>query len=152
MDALTDFLTSANPAIYGVSSVLLREWLNGSTFPLMACLTFVLAWTLGETWRTHGRGWSRLDGIPVLCTLFWLFLADTIRSGLVWATLWYENDGLSSAFLNPIRPIGFTLSAVFMLIGGLRLVRIITPRGWGERGWIWTVAVIVGFVVTTHFM
>jgi hypothetical protein len=98
------------------------------------------------------RSWRTVPGIHTACALWWVFIAETYRTGAVWAL--YQlgkreaDTGAFFAGAGYASSIGY-LIAGFSLIGGLlRAIYIFTPPEWKRRVWVYASIAAVVFVLT----
>lgn len=140
-----------------VYNLLIREWLNGSLLPLSLSLAFIIGVYLYNTWRAHGGGWTwawtNAQGMKVSCAMFWLFSAESIRAGTVWALLRIANDGQRvTDVLDFYVNIAFIAGAVGLIGAFLRCNFLFTPERWGHRYWLGSLVVTIIFLFLSEFL
>lgn len=134
------------------SNLIIREWLNGSLFPLSFFLTFAVVTFINDTRLEIGRGWARAPGIPTACALAWVFLCETIRAGGVWFILRLQNDGHVVPIWIQKSINGLFIFAAFALILViLRCTYLFSPPRWGNRYWVLSAIVTAWFLLISHF-
>lgn len=134
------------------SNLLIREWLNGSLFPLSAFLTWVILVFINDTRLEIGPGWSKTDGIPTACALSWIFFCETIRAGGVWIILRTQNDGyLVPLYVQWTINAAFIFSATAMVVTILRCTYLFSPPRWGHRYWVASAITTLAFLLLSHF-
>lgn len=136
------------------NQAMIREMINGSTMILclvLALMIFVFMWDtmieymdkrVGFTpvaWLRSRHEWSNAPGVPTACALWWVFAAESYRTGSVW-TLYQmgklEND--NGAFFAPagyFTSYGYLLAGVALIGGLLRAIYIFTPPEWKSKVW-----------------
>lgn len=134
------------------ANLIIREWLNGSLFPLSAFLTYVILTFINDTRIEVGKGWSRTEGIPTACALAWIFFCDTIRAGGVWVILRTQNDGhVLPMYMQWIINVAFTFSAAALIVTILRCTYLFSPPRWGHRYWVASAITTLLFLLISHF-
>lgn len=142
-------MTAISNPIYG--NVVIREWLNGALFPLSLSLAFIISVHLWDVWKENGRGWTRLPGVKVSCSFWWLFCAESVRAGIVWVLLRIQNDGQAvTETLGLAASWGFVFGATALIGAFLRTIYTLTPARWGHRYWIAAVAISVLFLILSE--
>ncbi len=139
------------------SSKVAREWLNGGLLPINLSLVIVIGIFLWRSWRDHvGPGpWWKGWGVPTACALFWIFFADGLRAGLVWALLRVET-GQRPPFeiRNYISPetinVGLSVAGIIGVLASLRCVYLFTPPRWGHWGWFSTMLLTAAWLAFIH--
>lgn len=132
-------------------NLIIREILNGALLPLSVSLAVILSVSLFETWRRHGPGWTSLPGIKVSCAMWWLFLCEAIRAGIVWVLLRIQNDNqVVPCALDFAVNIGFVFGASGLIVAFLRCIYLITPPRWGHTYWLLTVTIMASFLLLSH--
>lgn len=141
----------------------IREFINGACMILFLTLTIMVAvfmWdSLVETLakRQPVRSWRAVPGIEVACALWWVFLAETYRTGAVW-TLYQvgrrsnETTGTFFAGAGYASSVGYLLAGVFLIGGLLRAIYIFTPPEWKRRVWVYASVGAVLFVLSPTFL
>lgn len=137
------------------NSKIIREWLNGGLVPLNVSLVIVIGLFLFDTFRLHGRGWSKVEGVRTACTLWWIFLADGIRAGLAWSLLRIEVGGRppfdAHRFLSPDNiNLGFIFAGIIAVCASLNCIRLFTPPKWGHWYWIASAVSTAAWLLFTH--
>lgn len=139
------------------TNLVLREWLNGSLFPLSANLAFIIGVFLWDSWlysiaHPDGSRWWKMDGVPTACALFWIFSLESLRAGSVWIILRITNDGHEvphwvREFTNVLLVVGGAGLAIMIL----RCTYLFTPPRWGNRFWLYSLATTLAFLLLSHF-
>ena len=130
------------------STRLLREFWNGSWFVLSSVMALMLAAFLirrffTPDWRIR-EGWYDDLGTQTGIALFVFVSGSAMRALWVWVLLGCQNHG------GDCRPIiefswMMQIADIVGLIGGLCLIRILSPRSW--LPWSWLSAAFVAGVV-----
>ena len=141
---------------------LIREVINGTCMILFLTLTLMIGIFMWDTIidsmgaRTVHRNWRSVPGIHTACALWWVFLAESYRTGAVWSL--YQlgkreaDTGTFFAGAGYASSIGYLLAG-FALIGGLlRAIYIFTPPEWKRRVWVYASAGAVVFVLVPTFL
>lgn len=138
-----------------LNQALIREVINGYAMILCLALTMmvgVFMWDSVVDWYERaaagrnplaktGATWAEVPGIQTACALWWIFLAETYRTGAVW--MLYQigknaNDNgpffSSGAYWSSY---GYLLAGVVLNLGLLRAIYIFTPPEWKDRVWIY---------------
>jgi hypothetical protein len=143
---------------------LIREVINGSAMVLCMSLTIMIGvfmWDSIALWVTHkirgpgkrgniastGLSWHEVPGIQTACALWWIFLAESYRTGAVWllynmgkaqkeSGIFFGVGGFygSSAYWSSY---GYLCAGVVLNAGLLRAIFIFTPPEWKNRVWIY---------------
>jgi hypothetical protein len=136
------------------NNLIIREWLNGSLFPLSFCLTAIILVFLNDCWHESGKditAWRKLPGVATGCALFWIFLSETVRGGCVWLLLRYLNEGQPiPETVVKVTNCAFVLALVVMIPTMLKSIHIWTPRRWGHILWIASAFYTVLFLVLSR--
>jgi len=140
-----------------------RELINGVCMILFLTLTLMVAvfmWdSLVETLakKQPVRTWRAVPGIEVACALWWVFLAETYRTGAVWTL--YQIGRRDKHFAGPffdgggyMSSVGYLLAGVCLIGGLLRAIYIFTPPEWKSRVWVYASAAAVAFVLSPTFL
>jgi hypothetical protein len=80
-------------------NLFVREWGNGMSFPLCAAIVVVLTMHFYNVHRSNPRGWAKGDGFNWATTLYFLFIAEGLRSFSVWIPLRAANHGARLSML-----------------------------------------------------
>lgn len=129
-----------------MTNLIIREWLNGGLIPLNVCITFVFTHSLYVSWRKYGRGWTKAPGVQSACALWWIFLADLIRSCMAWSLLHAQSSG------RPIQYLGYTPTLLYIAAAAIamgatfRLIYTLGPSEWGHKGWLAALALTAIFM------
>lgn len=133
-------------------NLIIREWLNGSLFPLSAFLCYVICHFLYGTRAEIGPGWQKEDGVATACALAWIFFCESVRAGGVWWILRTQNDGHAvSVWMQWVLNIGFCFSAAALIATILRCTFLFSPPSWGHRYWIASALTTLVFLLVSHF-
>lgn len=134
-------------------NLIIREWLNGSLFPLSAFLCFVICVFLHDTWREEGKGWRKTPGIATACCLAWIFFCESIRAGGVWWILRTMNDGqVVSIWTQWVINVAFMFSAGALVVTILRCTFLFSPPRWGHRYWLASAITTLCFLLLSHVL
>lgn len=136
---------------------LIREWINGSAMILfftLTCMVGVFMWDTAVEYAQRkyfdmslpretraGRSWQHAPGVPTACALWWVFLAETYRTGAVWTLYQYgKNAKDASVFFDSgayFSSYGYLLAGIGLNFGLLRAIYIFTPPDWKRRVWVY---------------
>ena len=141
-----------------IQQALIREVINGLGMVLFMTLTIMISVFMWDTWvaAKPGRDWRHAPGMPTACALWWVFAAETYRTGAIWALYNIGKHLHNSPYptftgVGVFGEAGFATSfgyliAGMMLIGGLqRSIYIFTPPEWKRRVWLYATAGAVVF-------
>ncbi len=135
-----------------MTNLLIREWLNGGLIPLNVCIMFIISHSLWTSYCEFGRGWTQRPGIRSACALWWIFLADLIRSCMAWTLLRAQSQG------HPIEYLGYTTTMLYIAAAGIatlatfRLIYTLSPSSWGHRAWIGAAVLTAAFMICISFI
>lgn len=140
---------------------LMREVINGVCLILFMTLTLmvgVFMWdSLVESFgATPARSWRTVPGIHTACALWWIFVAETYRTGAVWFL--YQlgkrdaDEGAFFAGTGYASSIGYLFAGVALIGGLLRAIYIFTPPEWKRQVWIYASTGAVVFVLSPTFL
>lgn len=133
------------------SNLIIREWLNGTLFPLSSFLCYAICTFLWETRREIGTGWTREPGVATACGLAWVFLCDAIRAGGVWFILRLQNDGHHvPLWIQQVVNGLFIFAAFALVLTILRCTYLFSPPRWGHRYWIASAIATGVFLLASH--
>lgn len=139
---LTDFLPP----------MIIREWLNGSLFPLSFFLTIIVGIHIKEVVVRVGYGWQHIQGMNTACVLFWVFLADSWRAGITWILLRMVNDGVHPpTWMADVTNTLYIGAAIVSFGAMLRAIYVFTPDRWGHAYWLASLAFTLAFLLLSHF-
>lgn len=136
---------------------LIREVING--FGMILCLTLSIMigafmWDSIALWcmnKPMGRSWHAVPGIQTACALWWIFAAESYRTGSVWMLYnigkGQKDDGVffsadPGAYWSSY---GYLLAGIVLNIGLLRAIYIFTPPEWKDRVWVYASLGAVAF-------
>lgn len=124
---------------------LIRELINGSAMVLFLTLTIMVGVFMWDTMLEYaGRkppsNWTDAPGIGTACALWWIFAAETYRTGAVWILYqlgkrandtgtFFSADGYATSY-------GYLLAGLALNGGLLRAIYIFTPPEWKNKVWI----------------
>lgn len=135
------------------SNLIIREWLNGSLFPLSAFLTVCILTFLYDTRKMFGKRWTREKGVATACSLAWIFFCESIRAGGVWLILRSQNDGVPVPdWVQHIVNVAFMFSAAGLIVTILRCTFLFSPPRWGNRYWMISAGTTVVFLILSHLL
>lgn len=146
------------------NQALIREYINGAAMVLCLTLTIMITIFLWDTWvttlahrdwLTHYRNnWTRTPGVPTACALWWIFAAETYRTGAIWwlytigsREVRRDNPGLgvfSEAGFWP--SFGYLIAGLILIAALLRAIQRFTPPHWRPRVWIFAAVASALFV------
>lgn len=136
---------------------LIREVINGWAMVLCLTLTImvgVFMWDSIVDWyakpntvRRAGRSWHEVPGIQTACAMWWIFLAESYRTGSVWllynigkgqkdvgvffsGPYWFGYGAYWSSY-------GYLFAGIVLNLGLLRAIYIFTPPEWKNRVWVY---------------
>jgi hypothetical protein len=141
-----------------IHQALIRELINGSAMVLCLSLTIMIGvfmWDSIALWYTHkikgpgkrgniastGLSWHEVPGIQTACALWWVFLAETYRTGAVW--LLYnlakgqKDVGVFFGYGAYWSSYGYLFAGIVLNLGLLRAIYIFTPPQWKSRVWVY---------------
>ncbi len=134
-------------------SLHMREVLNGALFALSMNLAVMLFYLMACMWKLHGRGWSKVGGMPTTCILAWVFFIVGWRSGLVWISLRFANDGTKlSATVETLASWSLLLSAAAFAILTLRATHLWSPVKGHHRAWMLSAAITATFLLISEYL
>lgn len=143
---------------------LIREVINGLCMVLFLTLTLMVMVFMWDAFADnfierrekripHSTSWTTTPGVPTACALWWVFAAESYRTGAIWVLYnigkalhrspypTSSNDGVGvfgeAGFGSTF---GYLVAGV-MLIGGLqRSIYIFTPPEWKRKVWFYATA------------
>lgn len=136
---------------------LIREVINGMAMVLFLTLSLMVMVFMWDTWVSAkpGRDWRGAPGIPTACSLWWVFAAETYRTGAIW---YLYNIGKSGGYIadpsggvgvfetGPLwNALGYIVAGVMLIAGLQRSIFIFTPPGWERRVWVYATTAGVVF-------
>lgn len=149
---------------------LIREWINGSAMILCLTLTLMIVvfmWDTAVEWYANKRNrefarprrsWTHSPGIQTACALFWVFSAETYRTGAVWAlyqigkrqrprdlSIFFDSGAYWSSY-------GYLFAGLALNLGLLRAIYIFTPPDWKNKVWILAAITAVLFCMTPELI
>jgi hypothetical protein len=143
---------------------LIREMINGSAMILFLTLTMMVSVFMWDTMveytksryfvgtpRDPSRSWTHAPGIPTACALWWVFIAETYRTGAVWSLyqigkgqrdggIFFDGGSYWTSY-------GYLLAGIALNAGLLRAIYIFTPPEWKSKVWIHAAIGAVVFVL-----
>lgn len=133
------------------SNLIIREWLNGSLFPLSAFLCVCILTFLWDTRKIFGKGWHREKGVATACSLAWIFFCESVRALGVWYILRSQNTGRDVPdWLQHVINIALMFTAAAMVITILRCTFLFSPPRWGNRYWMVSAYTTLAFLILSH--
>lgn len=136
------------------TNLIIREWLNGSLFPLSMNLTIIISIFLWAAWRegiAEGVRWQSISGVPTGCFLWWTFGAESVRAGVVWVILRTANDGHAiPKWFELFSNLAFICAAFALGLAILRGTYIFTPPKWGHKFWVYSAISTLLFLLASH--
>jgi len=135
------------------SNLIIREWLNGSLFPLSGNLAFIIMVFLIDSFRQRGNdSWWTMPGVPTGCALFWVFSLDMVRAVCVWYVLRANNDGKQvSEWVRDLSNWFLIFASLGLVITMLRCTYLFTPPRWGNSYWVYSALSTIAFLLLSHF-
>lgn len=136
------------------ANLIIREWLNGSLFPLSMNLTVIISIFLWSAWH-EGKAkdirWQSIPGVPTGCFLWWTFGAESARAGTVWIILRASNDGHTiPRWFEICSNLIFITAAITLALAILRGTYIFTPPKWGHAFWVYSAISTTIFLLASH--
>ena len=136
------------------SHLLIREWLNGSLFPITLNLALIIGVYLCREWsgsRKNRTMFFQIPGVQTAFVLFWLFSAETARAGSMWFRLRSENNGYPidasvSSFLDGTLIVCGTV----LVITVLRCTYLFTPPRIRGFFWAYSLLLMVAFTLVSN--
>ena len=139
-----------------VSNLIIREWLNGSLFPLSLNLSIIIAVFMWDSYiecLAQGKRWFRMSGVPTACALFWIFSLDGMRAVSVWIILRITNNGDEvPEWVREWTSAALVIAALGLVITMLRCTYLFTPPKWGNRYWIYSLCSTLLFLFISHLL
>ena len=139
-----------------VSNLIIREWLNGSLFPLSLNLSIIIAVFMWDSYIyaiTHKKRWFTLEGVPTACALFWIFTLDGVRAVSVWIILRFANDGhVVPEWVREWTNYALITAALGLVLTMLRCTYLFTPPRWGNRYWVYSLLSTLAFLVVSQLL
>lgn len=127
--------------------LLVREILNGATFPLSVVLLVIIGQYLLTTYVSYGKGWTREPGVSTACALAWVFFAESCRAGCVWYILRETNAGRKiPEYAQVTTNIILMVAGVVLVMSLLRCTFTFTPPRLGNWTWIFSVVLTALFL------
>lgn len=137
---------------------LIREAVNGCAAVLCLTLTAMISifiWDSFVNWwyRHHkeSKAWAAVPGIQTACALWWVFAAETYRTGAVWTLYQIDRTGDASVFFNSgayWSTYGYLFAGIVLNVGLLRAIYIFTPPEWKNRVWVYASVAAALFVAS----
>jgi hypothetical protein len=138
------------------NNLFIREWLNGSLFPLSLNLSIIIAVFLWDSFLEGTRQsarWWKMPGVPTACALFWIFGMESVRAGTVWLILRITNDGgVVPVWLSDVANASITIAGIILIITMLRCTFLFTPPRWGNRVWVYSIISTVTFLLLSALL
>lgn len=134
------------------NNLIIREWLNGSTFPISLILTWLISLYLFNSYMTFGHGWTRKPGVSTGCALWWIFASETLRSVCVWIVIRINNGWIMTEHARMVLNFVFLAAGVILISALLRCTYLFTPPRWGNKIWILSFFITVLIMSTSHFI
>jgi len=134
------------------NNLIIREWLNGSLFPLSANLAFIILIFLVDSYRERDQvSWWKMEGVPTGCSLFWIFTCESVRAGCVWFILRATNDGrVVPQWIRELSNYSFVVAAAILAVMMLRCTFLWSPPRW-RNFWIYSAVVTTVFLLVSHY-
>lgn len=144
----------------------IREVINGAGMILFLTLSIMILTFLWDTWvenssatifikRRQGmnppvRDWRTVPGVPTACALWWVFAAETYRTGAIWYLYNVGRHLHTSPYPTATAPgigvfgeagfgtsFGYLVAGIAMICGLQRCIYIFTPPEWKKRVWVY---------------
>jgi hypothetical protein len=151
-----------------INQALIREWINGSAMILCLTLTIMICifmWDTAVEWYASNSGksfartkrhWSFSPGIKTACALFWVFAAETYRTGAVWFLYQIGKNAKDvGAFFDAgayWSSYGYLMAGIALNGGLLRAIYIFTPPDWKDYVWILSLIAAVLFCMSPEII
>jgi len=135
------------------NNLLIREWLNGSLFPLCGNLAFIILVFLLHSYRYRDQlSWWKMPGVPTGCALFWVFSMETVRAGWIWWILREHNDGHPvEDWVREISNYSFIFAATMLAAMILRCTYLWSPPRWRKFFWQYSAISTLVFLLISHY-
>lgn len=136
-------------------NLIIREWLNGALFPLDVALTIAIGIYLSQSYleaRASRVSFRTLSGVQTACGLWWVFLCESIRAGVVYMSLNAQNH--VRVVPPDYQEVGNALllvAAFTLVITTVRCIYLFTPRSWAGRFCCASILVTIAFLLITHY-
>lgn len=128
-------------------NVFYREYVNGSLLILNISILMIITHQLNAARSAFGKGWSKEPGVASACAMWWIFLAEAIRSWLAWSTLHSQSLGIvSDEYWRASRASLWIIAGIIAAIGTARLIYTLSPPNWGHNAWITSMTAMGGFI------
>lgn len=136
---------------------LIRELINGVCMILFLTLTLMVGTFMWDSivesmGSTPARSWRAVPGIHTACALWWVFLAESYRTGAVWCLYQLgkkeQDAGAFFAGAGYASSIGYLIAGTALIGGLLRAIYIFTPPEWKRRVWVYASVGAVVFVLS----
>lgn len=148
---------------------LIREVINGLAMVLFLVLSIMIMVFMWDAFAAHvldrktTRDWTHTPGVPTACALWWVFAAETYRTGAIWYLYnvgkhvhtspyptaniagvgVFGESGFGTSF-------GYLIAGIMLVCGLQRCIYIFTPPEWKRRVWVYASigAVVFCFIPT----
>ena len=135
------------------NNLIIREWLNGSLFPLCGNLAFIILVFLIRSYIYRDKkSWWSTPGVPTGCALFWVFMMETVRAGWIWWILRTSNDGYEvEKWVRDVSNISFIIAATVLVATILRCTYLWSPPRWQGFFWQYSAASTLLFLFISYY-
>jgi hypothetical protein len=131
---------------------LIREVINGFCMVLFLALTLMVLVFMWDTWVVTNpkRDWRTAPGMPTACALWWIFAAESYRTGAIWALYNIGKHDHRSPFPTADAAgigvfgeagfwstFGYLTAGVMLIVGLQRAIYIFTPPEWKRKVWLY---------------
>jgi hypothetical protein len=136
----------------------IRECINGVGMVLCLTLATMISIFLWDSWvsSSDGKNWIGIPGVPTACSLWWVFTAETYRTGAIW---WLYNVGkhhhrdvdFGVGVFNEagfFATFGYLIAGVMLCGGLLRAIYIFSPPTWKRRVWVYAALASIAFILS----
>lgn len=129
-------------------NLLYREYVNGALLILNISIIIIISHQLYVSRSLHGHGWSKKPGVASACAMWWVFVAEAIRSWLAWSALHLQssNNNYANWDQSHSRAWLWILAGILASAGTARLIYTLSPPKYGHRAWISAISVMLIFL------
>lgn len=136
----------------------LREAINGMGMILCLNLALLIIAHLYVVWyRNHVRlgHWSRVPGVDMACGLFWVFAAETYRTGAIWHIYRFSpsHDSSSIGTFADAQfwpTTGYLCAGLVLIAGLLRCTHLFAPPAIQKVAWLYSLCLSIAFLILSQ--
>lgn len=132
---------------------IIRENVNGAIVPLSAILGIIIGIHMWRAVREYGwLGWRNVEGMGTACILFWVFIAEAIRSLGAWSVLRTGSLGMSTKHVIQWTTLAYLIAGIVVAATFLRCTYFFTPPAWRHKVWIASAIITALFLITSALL